>query len=367
MAAASLWSMRTVQTRPVPAVGPADWVTLTRASIAAVIAVLVVSPPVHVALLVSLSATALVLDAVDGWVARRTWTTARGARLDGEVDAFLILVLSVYVARDAGAWVLAIGLARYVFLAAGWVLPWMRAPLPPRHWRKVVCATQGVVLTIAAADVLPPAWTRVLLLGALALLAESFGRDVVWLSRRRRDAQRPTPAGVAVALSALALLIVWAALVAPHEPGHFTLGAFARLPLELLVLVALAALLPATPRRVLAVVAGVLLGVLVIVKVLDVGFFTAFDRPFNPVDDWSYTSIGIETLRSAIGRSHANLAIAVTIALAVVILIVPVTAMLRVTRVAARHRGWALQAAVALGVVWMALRVLGAPAASAGA
>ena len=72
--------MRTVQTRPVPAVGPADWVTLTRASIAAVIAALVISPPVAVALLVSLSATALVLDAVDGWVARRTWHRTAPAR-----------------------------------------------------------------------------------------------------------------------------------------------------------------------------------------------------------------------------------------------------------------------------------------------
>ena len=65
-------------------------------------------------LLVSLATVALVLDAVDGWVARRTRTTGMfGARFDAEVDAFLILVLSVYVARSVGAWVLAIGVARY--------------------------------------------------------------------------------------------------------------------------------------------------------------------------------------------------------------------------------------------------------------
>ena len=80
---------------------------------------------------------------------------------------------------------LAIGAARYAFLAAGWLLPWMRAPLPPRYWRKVVAATQGIVLTIAAADVLPPALTRAALAVALALLAESFGRDVWWLWRHR--------------------------------------------------------------------------------------------------------------------------------------------------------------------------------------
>ena len=54
----------------------------------------------------------------------------------------------------------------------------------------------------------------------------------------------------------------------------------------------------------LAVVVGAVLSVLVLVKVLDMGFFTAFDRPFDPVDDWSYAGIGIETLRDAIGSSQ---------------------------------------------------------------
>ena len=104
----------------------ADWVTLARATLAVGVAALVADSfdrPAPVALLVSLAALALVLDAVDGWVARRTRTAGTlGAQFDGEVDAFLILVLSVYVARSAGAWVLAIGAARYAFLAAGWPL-----------------------------------------------------------------------------------------------------------------------------------------------------------------------------------------------------------------------------------------------------
>ena len=74
----------------------------------------------------------------------------------------------------------------------------------------------------------------------------------------------------------------------------------------------MAALLPATPRRVLAAVVGAVLGVLVLVKVLDMGFFTAFDRPFDPISDSSYAGIGIETLRNAIGSSNANVAVAVT-------------------------------------------------------
>ncbi|MEY2532637.1 MAG: hypothetical protein QOF29_547, partial [bacterium] len=82
--------------------GPASWVTLARATPAVGVAALAADSFTHdtpVALLVTLAAVALALDAADGWVARRTRTsTALGARFDGEVDAFLILALSVYVA-----------------------------------------------------------------------------------------------------------------------------------------------------------------------------------------------------------------------------------------------------------------------------
>ena len=169
--------------------GPADRVTLTRATLVGGVAALTVDSfdrhaPVEV--LVILAIVALVLDAVDGQVARRTGTaTALGARFDMEVDAFLILVLSVYVTRPMGGWVLTIGAMRYVFVVATWVLPWMRGSLPPRYWRKVVAATQGVVLVFATADVLPRPLMAAALAASLALLIESFGRDVEWLWHHR--------------------------------------------------------------------------------------------------------------------------------------------------------------------------------------
>ncbi|HET6547911.1 MAG TPA: CDP-alcohol phosphatidyltransferase family protein [Solirubrobacter sp.] len=355
--------------------GPASWVTLARASLAVGVAALAADSFAHdtpVALLVTLAAVALVLDAVDGAVARHTGTaTALGARFDGEVDAVLVLALSVYVAPAYGAWVLAIGAARYVFLAGEWLLPWMRAPLPRRRWRRLVAAAQGIVLTIAAAGVLPRALTQALLVAALALLAVSMGECAWWLWRRRHAGEVTERAaarrGIAVALTVLALLLVWAALVAPNQPSRLAPGAFARLPLELLAVVAVAALLPATPRRVLAVVVGAVLSALVLVKVLDMGFFTAFDRPFRPLDDSTYVGIGIETLRDAVGSSTADLVVAVAAVVIVALLAVPVLALLRVTRVAAGHRGWALWAAAALAVVWVALRAAGAPVASSSA
>lgn len=162
--------------------GPANTVTLLRTTLVGGVTALVAesfaSGP-RTAALVALTAVALVLDAVDGQVARRTGTeSALGARFDMEADAFLILVLSVHVALSQGAWVLAIGAMRYVFVAAARTLPWLNGPLPPSTARKTVAALQGVVLLAAATGLLPPVAARLLVLAALAALVWSFGRDI---------------------------------------------------------------------------------------------------------------------------------------------------------------------------------------------
>ena len=180
--------------------GPADLVTLARATITCAVAALVAESWLQQPLAVpvaALAAVALALDAVDGHVARATHTqSAFGGRFDGEADAFLLLVLSVHVAQEYGAWVLTIGVARYAFWAAGWVFDWFRRRLPSRPWCRVVAGVQGVVLVVAAAQVLPAAPTYVALAVALALLVESFGHDVLWLVRHRRDPLVDVPARV---------------------------------------------------------------------------------------------------------------------------------------------------------------------------
>jgi phosphatidylglycerophosphate synthase len=170
--------------------GPADRVTLARAALVGGVAALTADALAgrggHVALLVGLAVAALVLDGVDGQVARRSGTSsALGARFDMEVDAFLILVLSVFDAPRFGAWVLAMGLMRYAFVAAYRLLPWMRRPLPARYWGKVVASAQGVTLVAAASGVLPGPVALAGLVGALALLVQSFGQSVLWLWHRR--------------------------------------------------------------------------------------------------------------------------------------------------------------------------------------
>jgi len=172
--------------------GPANATTAARSTLVGLITALVATSftaPISVPLLIGLTAPALALDAVDGWIARRTGTISElGARFDMEVDSFLLLALSAFVAPDLGWWVLTIGLLRYAFVVAGWMLPWMLAPLPARYWRKVVTAVAGIALAVAASGWAPWWVDYAVTLLALALLLESFGRDVVWLSRRHRAA-----------------------------------------------------------------------------------------------------------------------------------------------------------------------------------
>lgn len=201
LAVVAVATARVARSYEVVRLGPADVVTLVRATLTCSIVGLVVDQSVtsgpsassSVALTV-LGAVALALDGVDGRVARRTGTgSAFGGRIDGEGDAFLLLVLSVPVAAEFGWWVLVVGLARYVFGAAGWVLPWMRAQLPFRWWRKVATAGAGIALVTATADAIPHQLAGMALLVGFLLIAESFVRDVWWLWSHA-SVRRPEPA-----------------------------------------------------------------------------------------------------------------------------------------------------------------------------
>ena len=134
---------------------------------------------------------ALALDGVDGWVARRTASTsAFGARFDMELDAFFILMLCGVLLSigKVGAFVLLIGLARYLFIAAQRLWPWLAADLPESLFRKGVCVWQITTLLICALPFVGAGSASLLAGAALALLVLSFGRDVRWLHRRRSAA-----------------------------------------------------------------------------------------------------------------------------------------------------------------------------------
>jgi phosphatidylglycerophosphate synthase len=128
----------------------------------------------------------LVLDGIDGRLARsRGEASDFGARFDMETDALLILIAAVLVCvlGKAGAWILAAGLMRYAFVAASWVVPRLRQPLPSSRRRQAICVVQGLSLLICLVPTLPPAGSNVVALFGLTMLSGSFAIDVAWLLR----------------------------------------------------------------------------------------------------------------------------------------------------------------------------------------
>src|SRR5437764_10483811 len=112
--------------RALKSFGPANCVTALRAVLVALVAgcIGLHRDATTATLAASTAIGVTVLDGVDGWVARRTGTSsAFGARFDMEVDASLIMVLAVlgWMYGKAGVWVIASGLLRYLFVAAGWI------------------------------------------------------------------------------------------------------------------------------------------------------------------------------------------------------------------------------------------------------
>lgn len=135
-----------------------------------------------------IAVTALSLDGVDGWLARRTGLSSPyGARFDMESDTLAILILSLLLwqAGMVGPWALLSGLLRPGFVAAARIWPWLASPLPPSRRRRVICMVQVAVLALALVPVANPMLTRVAVGAALGLLLFSFAVDTVWLKRHR--------------------------------------------------------------------------------------------------------------------------------------------------------------------------------------
>ncbi|MFC5062960.1 CDP-alcohol phosphatidyltransferase family protein [Actinomycetospora atypica] len=348
--------------------GPAGSVTLARTVLVAGVAGLVVTQlagaPVATPALVGLTVVALALDAVDGWVARRTRTaTELGARFDMEVDAYLLLLLSVHVAAALGPWVLLVGAMRYLFVAAGWVWPWLQGSLPVRRSAKVVAALQGVALVVASAGVLPRVVDLVLVAAALAALLWSFGCSVTWLARLRTTMPAPIPAPrrsperrrglVGIALTATAALLLTAALVAPRDPTALEPSAYLRVPLEGVAGLALLLLLPGRARRPLALVAGALVGVSAVLTAFDVGFVSVLARPFDPVLDGPLLGDGLGFVATTYGGAAQVGAVVAAVLVGVLLVGGAALAARRVVVVAAANHRAALRSCAVLGAVWL--------------
>lgn len=174
---------------PLERFGPANQVTLARVGIVALIAGFLGSAALNTAqqwFTAIVAALALLLDGVDGWLARRHGiASVFGARFDMETDAFLILVMAIllYQVDKAGIWVLLSGLMRYLFVALGLLWPWLHQPLPPSKRRQTICVLQSIVLAVCLTPAMTPPYSVLAAALALLLLTTSFAIDVVWLAR----------------------------------------------------------------------------------------------------------------------------------------------------------------------------------------
>jgi hypothetical protein len=175
-----------------------------------------------------------------------------------------------------------------------------------------------------------------------------------------RPASRWSTLGAAL-LTALAAVLVLITLTGPNRLEDMEPGAFARLPLEPIVYLAIVLALPPRLSRLRAVVAvtvGVLLGLTAVFKVLDVGFLEALNRPFDPLIDWGYAGALVETVRGSTGGALGVVLLVLAGVLVVALLVLLPLSVLRVTRVAVRHRGLVLRAVAVLAALWLVLSLL---------
>ena len=163
--------------------GPANHVTMIRVMIVALIASLIGEPVIPRAAAAASIATAVmaVLDGVDGWLARRSrMASAFGARFDMETDAALVMAMSILIWQygKAGVWALLGGMMRYIFVIAGWWLPWMARPLRPTRRARTITVCHMVGLSVGLAPFVPVPLSAIVVGLTTAALSWSFAVDV---------------------------------------------------------------------------------------------------------------------------------------------------------------------------------------------
>jgi hypothetical protein len=160
-------------------------------------------------------------------------------------------------------------------------------------------------------------------------------------------------------ITLLAGLLVWFALIGPNEISRLTPGAFLRIPIEGLVVIALALVLPVRAGRAMALTVGVALGLLTVLKMIDMGFFVFLDRPFNPTSDWGYFGSATDLLSLSIGHRDATIVPIVAVVVAILVLVFVPLSVLRLTRLAVRHRTASFRVVTVLGAVSIVCALLG--------
>nr|WP_229909009.1 CDP-alcohol phosphatidyltransferase [Streptomyces griseosporeus] len=161
-----------------------------------------------------------------------------------------------------------------------------------------------------------------------------------------------------VAVTVLAFALVVSALLLPNKSEQFKAAMFTRIPVEGLLGAAVLIALPRRARPWVAAVAGLGLGVLTVLNLMDVGFNEYLGRSFNVILDWQLLDDAQSYLADTLGGTTALLAAVGVIALVAALLAAMVWAALRVGGLVGRHPARSTRALLLLSAVWMTCSTL---------
>nr|WP_223189947.1 sulfatase [Streptomyces sp. TRM68416] len=178
-----------------------------------------------------------------------------------------------------------------------------------------------------------------------------------WFGWRRKYPRAAR--GVTVGTTVLAGVLVLFALLVPNRLERMSFDMFVRIPAEGILLAGLLLALPPRARRITAGVAGAFLGLLTVLKFVDMGFYSVLARPFDLVLDWILLGAAAEFLRTSVGRTGEVLAIVAVLVMIVAVLVLTTLAMLRLTSLMVRHRPVAARTTLILGTAWITCVTLG--------
>jgi len=162
-------------------------------------------------------------------------------------------------------------------------------------------------------------------------------------------------------LTILAAVLVLLALTAPNRLQDLAPATAVRLPVEALAYLVVVLLLPGRLgwlRVALALACGLVLGLVAVLKVLDMGFFESLNRPFDVVIDWRYAGSLVGLVRDSFGERLGTVLLVTAAVVGVALLVLMPLAVLRLTRVASAHPAATWRLVAGLCSAWLLLAVL---------
>jgi hypothetical protein len=174
-----------------------------------------------------------------------------------------------------------------------------------------------------------------------------------------RDRYPVTARTLAWTTTLVAAALVLFALLMPSQADSFRPAEFLRLPVEAIFGAALLIVLPRRPRIALSVAAGLVLGVLTVLNILDIGFNEYLGRGFNVVLDWSLFGDAQAYLQDTFGHGGALGIAALAVALVIAILVLMTLSVVRLGNLVARNTETATRTTLFLAIAWVTCAALG--------